>query len=356
MTSRFNIFTKKVGLAPGHAVFTGDQRVEAVRMGWIRYGASGEAAAGEVSRPAELPGPDSAAPGVLWVNVGGLHDAGLVKAVSERFALHALSVEDVLSVGGRPMAEIYDGQIFTSLKMLMVSDDGSVQSEHISIVFGDGWVLSFQETHGDVFGQVRARIGTPGARIRSRGADYLWYALLDAIVDHYVVALSTLGARIEALEDEVWGEEPGRDLPLRAQEVRHELLVVRRAVRPLREQLYQLTGDCPALISDQTEPFLADLEAHLLQHQDVIDHLRDAVASLLDAHVSVVTMRTNEVMRVLTIMASIFIPMTFVAGVYGMNFQHMPELAVPWAYPLTWGVMLAIACTMLIYFWRKKWL
>jgi magnesium transporter len=179
---------------------------------------------------------------------------------------------------------------------------------------------------------------------------------MDGVVDNYAVALGTLGGRIEVLEDEVWSEEPPADLPLRAQEARHELLVVRRAVRPLREQLNKLTGDCPPLITEQTEPFLGDLEAHLAQHQDVIDHLRDAVASLLDAHVSVVTMRTNEVMRVLTIMASIFIPMTFVAGVYGMNFQHMPELAMPWAYPIAWLVMLSIAVTMLIYFWRKKWL
>jgi magnesium transporter len=355
MPSRFSIFTKKVGLAPGQAIFTGERRVEDVRMGWIRYG-PGEALTGEASGPADLPMPDPSGADVLWVNVDGLHDAELVKSVGDRFGLHPLAVEDILSVDGRPTVEVYDGHIYTSLKMLTLSDEGSVQSEHLSIVFGHGWVLSFQETHGDVFGNVRARIRNPEARLRSRGADYLWYALLDAIVDNYAVALSALGARIEILEDEVWSEEPDRDVPIRAQDARHELLVVRRAVRPLREQLYQLTGDSPALVTDQTQPFLADLEAHLLQHQDVIDHLRDAVVSLLDAHVSVVSMRTNEVMRVLTVMASIFIPMTFVAGVYGMNFQYMPELALPWAYPIAWLVMLAIAVTMLVYFWRKKWL
>jgi len=355
MPSRFSIFTKKVGLAPGHAVFTGEKRVDQVHMGWIRYRPD-QASSGEVSSVTELPTPDPAGGDVLWVNVDGLHDAELVKAVGERFGLHPLAIEDVLSVDSRPAAEDYGTHIFTSLKMLTLSEDKSVQSEHVSIVFGPGWVLSFQETHGDVFGNVRSRIRNPEARIRSRGADYLWYALLDAIVDHYAVALSALGGRIEGLEDEVWSEEPGRDVPLRAQEARHELLVVRRAVRPLREQLYQMTGDCPPLVTDPTQPFLADLEAHLLQHQDVIDHLRDAVGSLLEAHVSVVSMRTNEVMRVLTVMASIFIPMTFVAGVYGMNFQHMPELAIPWAYPAAWLVMLGIAVTMLVYFWRKKWL
>ena len=355
MPSRFRIFTKKVGLPPGQAVFTGEKRVEAVRMGWIRYSPS-DASHGEVKQPSELPPADPTAQDVLWVNVDGLHDAELVKAVGERFGLHPLAVEDILSVDGRPVVEVYDGHIFSSAKMLMVASDGSIQSEHISIVFGPGWVLSFQETHGDVFGNVRGRINNPEARIRTRGADYLWYALLDAIVDNYAVALSTLGGRTEALEDEVWGEEPGKDVPIRAQEARHELLLVRRAVRPLREQLYQVTGDCPSLIADSTQPFLADLEAHLLQHQDVIDHLRDAVASILEAHVSVVSMRTNEVMRVLTVMASIFIPMTFVAGVYGMNFQYMPELAIPWAYPVAWLVMLGIAVTMLVYFWRKKWL
>ena len=234
MTSRFSIFTKKVGLAPGQAVFTGERRVEAVRMGWMRYGPDA-ASSGEASSPAELPAPDPSGSDILWVNVDGLHDAELVKSVAERFGLHPLAVEDILSVGGRPTAEVYDGHVYTSLKMLMVTEDGSLQSEHISIVFGHRWVLSFQETHGDVFGQVRARIQSPEARLRSRGADYLWYALLDAIVDNYAISLSTLGGRIEVLEDEVWSEEADRGVPLRAQQARHELLVVRRAVRPLRE-------------------------------------------------------------------------------------------------------------------------
>jgi magnesium transporter len=353
--SRFRIFTKKVGLAPGHAVFTGERKVEAVRMGWIRYGPGGSSS-GDALTLAEIPAPDPSSRDILWVNVDGLHDADLVKEVGERFGLHPLAIEDILSVDGRPMAEVYDGHLFTSLKMLTLSSEGSVQSEHISIAFGNGWVLSFQETHGDVFDHVRGRIRNPEARVRSRGADYLWYALLDAVVDNYAIALSSLGARIEELEDEVWGEDPGRDLPQRAQDARHDLLIVRRAVRPLKEQIMQLTGDGPALITDQTLPFLADLEAHMAHNQDMIDHLRDSVASLLEAHVSVVSMRTNEVMRVLTVMASIFIPMTWLAGVYGMNFHQMPELAIPWAYPVTWLVMLGIAVTMLAYFWHKKWL
>jgi magnesium transporter len=217
-------------------------------------------------------------------------------------------------------------------------------------------VLTFQETPGDVFGNLRKRIGDSTARVRARGSDYLWYALLDAIVDHYALVLSKLGSRIEELEEEVWSEEPARDLPLRAQDARHQLLVVRRAVRPLREQLAQLTGDCPALITSQTEPFLSDLEAHLAHHSDSIDHLRDAITSLLEAHVSIMTMRANEVMRVLTVVASIFIPMTFVASVYGMNFEYMPELAQPWGYAITWAVMAGVGVSMLFYFWRKRWL
>ena len=356
MTKRFSIFTKKVGLAPGHAVFTGEKRVEHVEIAWMRYGPLG-VEQGDALTVADVPAPPP--PGsrdVLWVNVDGLHDATLITHIGEKFDLHPLAIEDVVSVGGRPAAADYSSHLFTSLKMLTLAPDGSVQSEHITILFGLGWVLSFQETRGDVLGNVRRRIGDPAARVRSSGADYLWYALLDAFVDHYSVVLSQLGERIEDLEDEVWSEDMGRDLPYRAQGVRHELLVVRRAVRPLKEQMALLTGDCPALITETTQPFLLDLEAHLLQHQDAIDHLRDAVSSVIDAHVSIVSMRTNEIMRVLTIIASIFIPMTFVAGVYGMNFQHMPELAVPWAYPVTWAVMLGIGVTMLAYFWRKNWL
>jgi len=356
VTKRFSIFTKKVGLAPGHAVFTGEKRVEHVEVDWVRFGAK-QVDQGDAISVDDLPSPP--APGsreVLWVNVDGLHDTALITAIGERFDLHPLVVEDIVSVGGRPSTADYGSHLFTSLKMLTMATDGTVQSEHVTIVFGAGWVLSFQETHGDVLGGVRRRIHDASTRVRSSGSDYLWYALLDAIVDHYAVVLSELGERLDDLDDEVWSEEMGNDLPYRAQSARHELLVVRRAVRPLREQLALLTGDCPALISETTEPFLTDLEAHLLQNQDVIDHLRDAASSVLDAHVSIVTMRTNEIMRVLTIIASIFIPMTFVAGVYGMNFQHMPELAIRWAYPVTWSVMLGMGGALLVYFWRKNWL
>jgi magnesium transporter len=355
VTKRFHVPTKKVGLAPGHAVFTGERRVEEVTIRWFRFGRE-SLEHGDAHGVDEIPRPHPETHDVLWVNVDGLHDIEVVKAIGERFQMHPLAIEDIVSVGGRPLAVDYATQVFTSLKMLTVASDASIQSEHLTIVFGPGWVVSFQETHGDVFGHVRRRLSDPGARVRSSGADYLWYALLDAIVDQYSIVLSHLGERIEDVEDDVWSADPQADLPLRAQELRHQLLEVRRAVRPLREQLAVLTGDCPALVAPATEPFLTDLDTHLLHHQDAIDHLRDAISSLLDAHVSVVTMRTNDIIRVLTIMTTIFIPMTFVAGVYGMNFEHMPELAWAWAYPATLAVMIGIAITMLVYFSRKGWL
>ncbi len=354
MTDRFNISTKKVGLSPGHAVFTGERRVETAKITWTRYRPEA-VSRGEAETVDDIPRPDSGTD-VLWVNVDGLHDVELVKAVGDRFRLHPLAIEDIVSVGGRPVTEIYEDHIFTTLKMLMIAEDGSIISDHTSIVFGPGWVISFQETPGDVFGNLRKRLEDPSSRVRSRGSDYLWYGLLDSIVDHYALVLSTLGARIEDIEDEVWSENAGRDLPLRAQEARHELLVARRAIRPLREQLALLTGDNPPLITEQTAPFLDDLEAHLMHHGDSIDHLRDTITSLLDAHISVLTMRTNDVMRVLTIIASIFIPMTFVASIYGMNFTYMPELTEPWGYPLALAGMFGIGFAMLFYFWRKRWL
>jgi magnesium transporter len=355
MPHRLEISTAKVGLPPGQPVFTGERRLDTARITWMRFSAD-TVLRGDVISVADVPRPNPVGGEVLWVNVDGLHDVALVKAVGERFGMHPLSIEDVVSVSGRPVAEVYDDQVFTSLKMLMLSEEGAVLSDHTSIVFGPGWVLSFQESPGDVFGNLRRRIMDPTARVRSRGADYLWYALIDAIVDHYALVLSTIGQRIEELEEEVWGEEPGRDLPLRAQDARHQLLLVRRAVRPLREQLGLLTGDCPALITAHTEPFLSDVETHLAHHGDSIDHLRDTITSLLEAHVSIQTMRANEVMRVLTVVASIFIPMTFVASVYGMNFEYMPELTHPWGYVATWAAMLGVGAAMLVYFWRKRWL
>ncbi|HSH74399.1 MAG TPA: CorA family divalent cation transporter, partial [Longimicrobiales bacterium] len=173
MTKRFSIFTKKVGLAPGHAVFTGERRLDAVKITWLRYGPE-SVEHGEAASAAQIPSPTPGGGDVLWVNVDGLHDTAVVTAIGDSFGLHPLAVEDIVSVGGRPMAEDYGSHVLTSLKMLTLGTDDTVLSEHVTIALGAGWVVSFQETHGDVLGQVRRRISDPSARVRSGGADYLW--------------------------------------------------------------------------------------------------------------------------------------------------------------------------------------
>lgn len=350
---RFTIGTGKVGLAPGSVVFTGTQRVDAVRLYRIRYDPD-TVDEGPVDDPGELR-PDSA-PGVLWINVEGLHDTRLVQKLGEAFGIHALALEDIVNVHQRPHVVEYDDHVYASLRMLGWPEGETVQEEHVSLVFGAGWVVSFQERPGDAFDGVRERIRSPRARIRSRGADYLWNALMDAIVDHYLLVVDELVHQVEELENGVWTAEDPSEIPERVQALRRETLVVRHAVRPLRDVFAKLVGEPPEALSEEAWPFVNDVRDHLSRLSDTLDNLRDGLSSVMDTHLSIVSMRTNQVMKVLTVIASIFIPLTFVVGIYGMNFTHMPELDMPWAYPALLAFMTAMALAMLGYFRWKKWL
>ncbi|MDX1579911.1 MAG: magnesium/cobalt transporter CorA, partial [Gemmatimonadota bacterium] len=222
-------------------------------------------------------------------------------------------------------------------------------------VFGSGWVLTFQERFGDVFEPVRERIRMANRRIRHRGSDYLAYALVDAVVDRYFGILESVGELTEELEIEVL-EDPTPDTMERLHRLKRELLVVRRAVWPLREMTGTMTRSETPLIADDTRVFQRDVHDHAVQVIDTVESLRDVVGGTIDLYLSHVGHRQNEIMKVLTIMASIFIPLTFFAGIYGMNFEHMPELAVPWAYPALLGVMVVVAGAMVFYFRRRGWL
>lgn len=336
-------------------VFTGEEKVESVKLSTIRYGPDHLTESSDPT-PAELTPPDAENDEILWLNVDGLHDTNTLSVIGDSFGLHPLALEDVANVGGRPQLADYDQNVFASLKMLSLGPEDSVVSEHVSLVVGGNWVVSFQERPGDVFENVRKRLREGRGRIRSRRADYLWYALLDALVDHYILVMDRLAERTEALEVEVWEGEAEADIPARIQDLRKEMLTVGRALRPLRGEIDTLTNAPPELIASDTAPFLADLKDHVLQLSEAQEAMRDSLSSVMDIHFSILSTRMNEVMKVLTIVASIFVPITFIAGVYGMNFEHMPELAVSWAYPLVWVLMGSVAGGMLLYFSRKKWL
>ena len=344
----------KVGMAPGTPVHTGKRRMEQVQLSLTTY----DTTRAEERRPNDVTEcfPLPPQPTITWLNVDGLHDIDLLRRIGESAGLHPLVVEDVVSVGQRPKVERYAEQLFIVLRSLTFDDaTREVVEEQVSFVLGRSYVLTFQEDPGDSFDAVRRRIHTAGSSVRNRGPDYLVYALMDATVDEYFTVLERIGDRIEDLETELLD----RPTPATIREIHHvkrELLVMRKAVWPLRELFASLMRDESTLIAEETRLFLRDAHDHSIQIIDTLETLRDLVAGMIELYLSSVSNRMNEIMKVLTIIATIFIPLTFLVGVYGMNFDAMPELHWGWSYPVLWVVMVAVAAGMLVYFKRRSWL
>jgi len=292
---------------------------------------------------------------IVWVDVQGLGDAGFLRRMREMFNLHPLAVEDVVNVPQRPKTESYGNCIFLVTRMIAVLDGAAIENEQISIFLGKNFVLTFQERPGDCFNPVRERLRSPSSRIRSGRPDYLAYALLDAVIDGYYPAIEQLGDRLAELEEESL-EKPSKATLRATNKVRMTLLLMRRVLWPQREAINSLIRDENELVSDNVRLYLRDTHDHCSQVADVVESYRELVSAVANTYLTVVSNRTNEVMKVLTIMASIFIPLTFMAGVYGMNFEYMPELHFRYSYPLLWGAMLAVGLGMVYYFRRKGWL
>jgi len=342
----------KPGTAPGTLTATTEHRVEKVSITVMDYDAESlQERTVDTVAEAIATCRDG---GVTWIDVVGLHDVEVVRELGEHFDLHPLALEDVLSVGQRPKADEYENHYFIVLRLFHVLADG-LSSEQISLFLGDGHVITFQELSEDVFDGVRERLRLARGRIRTMGADYLAYALIDALVDHFFPVIEHLGERIEDLEDEVMSD-PARNTVEQIHAIRKELLTLRRAAWPQREVLAAMERFESARIGRETRVFLRDAYDHAVQIMDMVETYRDLASGLLEIYLSSVSNRMNEVMKVLTVMATIFIPITFLAGVYGMNFKHMPELGWPWAYPAFWGVSVASTLGLLWYFKRKDWL
>ena len=291
---------------------------------------------------------------VTWVNVDGLGDADIIQQLGDSFGLHRLALEDTVNVHQRPKVEEYGDQLFIVARM--VDNTRQLQTEQICFFVGDGFVLTFQEgIPGDCLEPVRERIRQASGRIRKRGADYLTYALLDSIVDHYFPVVESCGERLDELDDQLM---TGRgDTPIAAiHEFRSELLVLRRAIRPHRELINVLLRDAHPLISDETRVFLRDCYDHTIQLAEAIDTYREICSDLRDFHLATLSNRTNDAMKTLTIVATIFIPLGFIAGLYGMNFDHMPELHWRYGYPLALSAMAVTVTSMLCWFGSKGWL
>ena len=297
---------------------------------------------------------------VLWIDVEGLGDADTIRVLGEVLGLHRLALEDVLNVHQRPKLEQYPGYYFIVAHTVTLGDH--LETEQLSVFLGKNFVLTFQESKpGDPFESVRERIRKRHGRIRDLGVDYLAYALLDAVIDRYFPILEQYGERLENLEDEIVSS-PSGDIVARIHEIRRNLLTLRRAVWPQRETFNALLREEASLVTSETRLHLRDCYDHTAQLIDLIETYRELGADLTDVYLSSISNRTNEIMRVLTVIATIFIPLTFIAGVYGMNFNtnvspwNMPELNWFWGYPLSLLMMVAVAVGQLIFFRKKGWL
>jgi magnesium transporter len=346
--------TKKAGLPAETLVYTGEKKDEKIKIHVIDYDETNFLETELSTVEACIPYKNK--PTVTWINIDGVHNVPMIEKLGDCFGLHRLVMEDIMNTDQRPKTEDYGEYLYIVLKMLSSGKNGAIITEQLSLVLGTNFVLSFQEgVEGDVFNLIRERLRSGKGRIRKMGADYLAYSLLDAVVDNYFVILEKFGDKVELLEAELI-ENPTQKTVQRIYQLKRELIFLHNAVWPLREVVSALGKRESPLIREATAPYLRDVYDHVIHVIDSVDIYREMISSMLDMYLSSVSNRLNEVMKVLTVIATIFMPLTFIAGVYGMNFRRMPELEWRYGYPAALLVMLGIGVLMLFYFKRKKWL
>jgi magnesium transporter len=290
---------------------------------------------------------------VNWINIDGLHEPNLIEKIQEHFNLHSLLIDDIFN-DQRPKAEEYDDYLFFTLKMLYGINGNDIDYEQISFVLGSNYLISFQEKEGDIFDPFRERIRLNQGKVRKRKADYLLYRLIDIIVDSYYTILDSIGERIEETEEEVHNNPSPKTFQT-IQAIKKELIFLRKAVYPLRDALSRVMKNEYEFIEEENIRFYSDVYDHVIHLIDSLETYKDLTSSLMDIHINTMNTRMNEVMKVLTIISTIFIPLTFIVGVYGMNFDYMPELRWHWGYISVWGIMIMIVAGMLRFFRYKKW-
>jgi len=346
--------SKKAGLPPGTLVHIGEKKAETPKITIMDYDEAHFQEKETKTIEECLLFKDK--PTVTWINIDGLHQVEILERLGECYGLHPLVLEDILNTDQRPKMEDYGEYLFIVLRMLNYNDKSSeIEVEQISLILGTNFVLSFQEKEGDTFNPIRERIRNSKGRIRRMGADYLSYSLLDSIVDNYFIILEKLGEKIEFLEDELVTRPTPETLQI-IHHLKREMIYLRKAVWPLREVIGSLERGEPPLVKETIRVYLRDVYDHTIQVIDTIETFRDMVSGMLDIYLSSISNRLNAVMKVLTIIATIFMPLTFLAGIYGMNFKYMPELEWRWSYPVVWLIMVGIGVSMLLYFRKKKWL
>ncbi len=345
----------KLGMAPGTPVFTGLQKMSKVDIAAICYSED----AFYESKPKtidEVIDTLKKSKGVAWINIDGLHDVAAIEAICGYLDIHKLTVEDILSVGQRPKLEDYSHYLHVVLKEITFDTElETIEHEQISFILKGNVLVTFQERTGDVFDGVRKRIREGKGNVRKRGADYLLYALLDNVVDNYFVVLESFGEKLDDLETELL-ENPNKNSLTKLHNFRRETLGLRRTVYPLREMVAAFEKLEEPLFSHNNKVFTRDLYDHAIKVIETVEIYRDMTSSLLDLYINSVSNKMNEIMKVLTIMTSLFIPLSFIAGVYGMNFDNMPELHHKYGYYIVWGVMIVVFIGLLIFLKRRKWM
>ncbi len=354
MPGFINRTSKKASLPPGTLVLIGKKKTERVRITLIDYDET-HFKQEEVETVEEcFPFKDKTT--VTWINIDGLHDVPVIEKIGRYFNLHPLLLEDILNTEQRPKMEDFGDHIFLVVKMLYYDEQAEqIEAEQVSLILGSSWVISFQERPGDVFNAVRERIQKGKGRIRKLGADYLAYSLLDTIVDNYFIIMEKFGDMIEDTEAEL-ATNPTPQTLQAIRTMKKEMVFLRKSVWPLRELVSSLERGESPLIHESTGVYLRDVYDHTIQVIDTVESFRDMISGMLDIYLSSISNRMNEVMKVLTIFAAIFIPLTFIVGIYGMNFEYMPELRWHWGYFGILIIMTSVVSIMLFYFKRKKWL
>lgn len=346
--------SKKAGLPPGTLIHIGERKTEKIKITIMNY----DETQFQVKETETLEEcyPFKDRPTIAWINIDGIHEIETLEKLGDCFNLHPLTLEDILNTDQRPKIEDFGEYIFIVLKMLYHDNNNSeILTEQISLVLGQNFVISFQEREGDIFNSVRERIRSGKGRIRKMGADYLVYSLLDSIIDNYFIILEKLGEKIELLEEKLISH-PVPETLNSMHKLKREMIFLRRSVWPLREVIVGLERGESSLIKGSTRIYLRDVYDHTIQVIDTIETFRDILSGMLDIYLSSVSNRMNAIMKVLTIIATIFMPLTFIAGIYGMNFKYMPELEWRLGYPVILLTMVSIGILMLVFFRRKKWL
>ncbi len=345
---------RKIGLSPGSMVYVGEKTDEPVKISIMDYNAERldefpEATAEDIKHC-------MAEDSVTWINLSGIHDLAIVENIGKQFDLHPLLMEDIVNTHHRAKIDDYENYLFLVLKMVFREPEASsLLFEHVCLVIGPDYLISFQERESDVFGPVRERLIKAKGRIRKSGVDYLGYALIDMIVDHYYVILEQMGEEIEAIQDESLGNPTTKTLNA-IHDVRHRIVFLRKTIWPMREMISSLLRKESELIHSGVKVYLQDVYDHVIQVIDTVETYRDLLSGTLDSYMSSVSNKMNETMKVLTVMATLFIPLTFFAGIYGMNFKYMPELEWRYAYPAFWVLVITVFSLMIWWFKNKKWL